>query len=68
MRPVTEGISQISKEEEYYSKKESKRDNELFKGFFKGKEVGAVADNQKDGDFIEKIGVNGRERIKQYRS
>jgi len=33
-------------------------------GFFKGKEVGPVGDNQKDGDFIEKIGVNGGERIK----
>jgi len=37
----------------------------LLEGVFKGKEVGAVADNEKDGDFIEKIGVNGRERIVQ---
>jgi len=36
----------------------------LFKGVFKGKEVGAVADHEKDGDLIEKIRVNARERIK----
>ncbi len=64
MRSVTEGVGYITKEEEKNSTKKSKRDNELVKGFFKGKEVGAVADNEKDGEFIEKIGVNGRERIK----
>ena len=63
-RTVTEGVGNIAKEEEKNGTKEGKRDNELLKGLFKGKEVGAVADHEKDGEFIEKIGVNGRERIK----
>ena len=63
-RAVTEGVGNIAKEEEKNGTKEGKRDNEFLKGLFKGKEVGAVADHEKDGDLIEKIGVNGRERIK----
>jgi hypothetical protein len=39
----------------------------LFKGSFKGKEVSPVGYNEKDGEFIEKIGINVWERIKKNR-
>ena len=61
---VTEIICEVPKEEEYNSKKEGNKNNKLLEGLFKGKQVRAVRDNQKDGNFIENIGINGRERIK----
>jgi hypothetical protein len=67
VRPVTERINKISKEEENNSKKEGKRDNELLERLLKIKKVRAVRDNKNNGDFIENVGINGRKRMKKKR-